>query len=74
MKLALVLVVCIGVAAWCARELIVGFRRGEMGALATFSTKASRAEKPGVFWFNVALNAFVATAMALAAATQLYPR
>jgi hypothetical protein len=71
MKLAFTLFIRAGAALWCTRELVLGFRRGSMSTLAHFSVPASRTEKPGMFWFNVALNLFVAAAMAFTAITQL---
>lgn len=63
MKLAFVLLVGGFAVLWCLRELIVGFRTGQMATMAHFSTKASRAERPGLFWLNVAVNVFVLAAM-----------
>jgi hypothetical protein len=65
-RLALALLIGTGATLWCLRELFLGFRTGQMANMAPFSTRASRAEKPGVFWFNVAMNVFVAAAMVFA--------
>lgn len=70
MKLAFVLLICAGGTLWCARELVLGFRRGSMSTLALLSVPASRTERPGMFWFNVAVNVCMVAGLVFTAITQ----
>jgi hypothetical protein len=70
MKLAFTLFICASATLWCARELVLGFRRGSMSNLSPLSTPVGRAEKPGMFWFNVAMNVAIAAGMVFVAIRQ----
>jgi hypothetical protein len=49
----------------CARDLVSGLRTGAMRTLAHYSPVAERSEKPRLFWFFVAINVAVITAMTI---------